>query len=215
MPRPCRTRTRASTSCCPPSASCSRPTMSARPASCCGSANPAAGSASRVGRRLASSGSSFASSAEYVPADSGRPLSSLVGYGCSPARALRVGDEYRACNSDVRVSLSIARALGRRVPDLLWARPQSVSRLGRGPSVTTRSRSHRAPSLAEPRRRSRPRGARGVSGNRDHKMNGSAMTSSVSPWLALALNSPGVMMYTSSHLAPQPSGRTSSAVASQ
>ena len=158
MPRRCRTRTRASTSCCPPSASCSRPTMSARPSELLRVCKPGG----RIG--LASwtpsgfLGKLFRVVGRYVPPIPGVRSPLLWGTDAHLRELFACGDEDRAYDPDVRVPLSIARALGRRVPDLLWARPQSVSRLGRGPPVPTRSRSHRAPSLAEPRRRSGPRG---------------------------------------------------------
>ena len=109
---------------------------------------------------------------EYVTANPGSSLSSLVGDRCSPSGAVRSRDEDRAYDADVRVPLSIAGTLGRRVSRLLWARSQDLRRPRRGPSGGARIRPDRAPVLSEPGRGVRHGGTRRVLGDRDREMNG-------------------------------------------
>ena len=109
---------------------------------------------------------------EYVSAHPGSSLSSLVGDRCSPSGAVRGRDEDRAYDADVRVPLSIAGTLGRRVSRLLWARSQDLRRPRRGPSGRARIRPDRAPLLSEPGRGVRHGGTRRVLGDRDREMNG-------------------------------------------
>ncbi len=94
---------------------------------------------------------------------------------CSP------GATGIAIHADDLLSVIGRRSTWSTVSDLTTGPSQGVSRLGRGRSVTTRSRSHRAPSLAQPRRRSGPRGAAWGSTWKTvyHKVNGSARKAAV------------------------------------
>ncbi len=88
-PSSCRSPTAVSTSCCPPSAACSRPTMPASRARCCGCCARAAGSAWRTGRRRGFIGRLFKVIGAHVPPPAGLASPALWGTRAASRGAVR------------------------------------------------------------------------------------------------------------------------------
>ena len=106
----------------------------------------------------------------HVRAGPGRPFSTPVGYRCPHPGSVRGRGDDRAYASTLRVPVSVAGALGRRVSDVLRARPQSLRGARRRSSGRARGRPDRAAPEGRPGRGGRLGSTGRVSGDCDHQV---------------------------------------------
>ena len=148
-PKNCRSPTRASTSCCRPSARCSRPTTAAPRARCCACCAPAAASAWRTGRPKGFIGRLFKVIGAHVPPPAGVEVAGPVGHRAAHRRAVRrAGDADPLRAAHASTSATARPRIGCRCSAISTARrtrpsPRSTRTASRRWSATSRRCSSR------------------------------------------------------------------------